>query len=76
MPKPTAFGRYLLLDRIAYGGMAEVFRATQFGEEGFDRIIAIKRVLPELGARQEVDLDAHVPERGHQYRRRGEVGVL
>ncbi len=48
MPKPTAFGRYLLLDRIAYGGMAEVFRAKQFGEEGFDRIIAIKRVLPSV----------------------------
>ena len=48
MPKPTVFGRYLLLDRIAYGGMAEVFRGKQFGEEGFDRIIAIKRVLPAV----------------------------
>ena len=48
MPNPTVFGRYLLLDRIAYGGMAEVFRAKQFGEEGFDRIIAIKRVLPSV----------------------------
>jgi serine/threonine protein kinase len=48
MPSPSVFGRYLLLDRIAFGGMAEVFRAKQFGEEGFDRIIAIKRVLPSV----------------------------
>ncbi len=48
MSKPTVFGRYLLLDRIAYGGMAEVFRGKQFGEEGFERVIAIKRVLPAV----------------------------
>jgi serine/threonine protein kinase len=42
------FGRYLLLDRVAYGGMAEIFRAKQFGADGFDRVIAIKRLLPNV----------------------------
>jgi serine/threonine protein kinase len=42
------FGRYLLLDRVAYGGMAEIFRAKQFGTDGFDRLIAIKRLLPNV----------------------------
>ena len=48
MSKPVIFGPYLLLDRIAYGGMAEVFRAKEFASEEGDRIIAIKRVLPSV----------------------------
>ena len=43
---PTPFGNYLLLDLISSGGMAEVFRAVSFGVEGFQRIVAIKRILP------------------------------
>ena len=42
------FGKYLLLERINIGGMAEVFRAKTFGVEGFERIVAIKRILPSL----------------------------
>ena len=42
------FGNYLLLRRLARGGMAEVFLATQKGPEGFERQIAIKRILPHL----------------------------
>ncbi|HET7502920.1 MAG TPA: serine/threonine-protein kinase, partial [Kofleriaceae bacterium] len=42
------FGQYLLLRRIARGGMAEVFLARQRGFEGFDRRVAIKRILPHL----------------------------
>ncbi len=42
------FGRYLLLKRIARGGMAEIFRAVAFGEEGFAKRVAIKRMLPDL----------------------------
>jgi serine/threonine protein kinase len=45
---PVQFGKYLLLDRINVGGMAEVFRAKTFGVEGFERILAIKRILPSL----------------------------
>jgi serine/threonine-protein kinase len=44
------FGKYLLLKRIAKGGMAEIFRALAFGAEGFCRVVAIKRMLPHLSA--------------------------
>ncbi|MCP4449775.1 MAG: protein kinase [Myxococcales bacterium] len=49
MRQPVKFGKYLLLGRISVGGMAEVFKAKSFGEEGFEKIIAIKRILPALG---------------------------
>jgi serine/threonine protein kinase len=42
------FGRYLLLNRIATGGMAEIFRALACGSEGFRKLVAIKRMLPEI----------------------------
>lgn len=48
MQRPTPFGKYLLLDRIGMGGMAEVFRAKTQGVEGFARLVAIKRILPHL----------------------------
>lgn len=47
--QPVPFGKYLLLDRISVGGMAEVFRAKSYGVEGFEKIIAIKRILPAMG---------------------------
>ena len=40
--------RYRLGDRLGAGGMAEVFRGTITGAEGFAREVAIKRVLPGL----------------------------
>ncbi len=42
------FGQYVLQRRIARGGMAEVFLAQQHGLEGFDRRVAVKRILPHL----------------------------
>lgn len=42
------FGKYRLGDRIARGGMAEVYRAQVVGAAGFAREIAVKRILPEL----------------------------
>lgn len=42
--------RYVLLERIGVGGMAEVFRASARGAEGFERPIAIKRILPSLAS--------------------------
>ena len=44
-------GRYEIVKRIGAGGMAEVFRATYSPEGGFEKIVAIKRVLPEAAAR-------------------------
>ena len=40
------YGNYFLLERIGLGGMAEVFKAQQRGVEGFQKIVAIKRILP------------------------------
>ncbi|MEO8841339.1 MAG: serine/threonine-protein kinase [Kofleriaceae bacterium] len=37
-----------MLDRIAVGGMAEVFLAKAYGAHGFEKTLAIKRILPEL----------------------------
>ncbi|MBI5511798.1 MAG: serine/threonine protein kinase [Deltaproteobacteria bacterium] len=44
-----AFGRYQLVRRIASGGMGEVFQARATGVEGFERLIALKRIFPHLG---------------------------
>ncbi|MEW5852742.1 MAG: serine/threonine-protein kinase [Myxococcota bacterium] len=46
------FGRYILLERIAAGGMAEVFRAASIGTAGFSKPLAIKRILPHLAEQQ------------------------
>src|SRR5262245_32346450 len=46
-PKPERFGRYVLLDRIGTGGMAEVFRAVMPGAEGFRQTFVVKRILAE-----------------------------
>jgi serine/threonine protein kinase len=40
--------RYDVVDRIAVGGMAEVFLAKAYGAHGFEKTLAIKRILPEL----------------------------
>ena len=48
MKKPIPFGKYVLLDRISVGGMAEVFLAKAFGAAGFERILAIKKILPTM----------------------------
>ncbi len=47
--RPEPFGRYLLLSRLAVGGMGEVYRALAPGLSGYERLVAIKRMLPELG---------------------------
>ena len=42
------FGKYLLLDRIASGATAAVYRARIRGEAGFERVVAVKRILPHM----------------------------
>jgi serine/threonine protein kinase len=53
MKKPSLFGKYLLLERLNVGGMAEVFAAKAFGVEGFERILAIKKILPTMAEDEE-----------------------
>src|SRR3954463_2479486 len=48
LKKPVPFGKYYLLERINVGGMAEVFKAKTFGVEGFERLLAVKRILPNI----------------------------
>ena len=47
---PIGFGRYQLVERLAVGGMAELFVATSPGEHGFQKKVVIKRLLPHLVA--------------------------
>ena len=42
------FGQYELLEQIAVGGMAEVFKGRAVAAEGFEKLVAIKRILPDL----------------------------
>lgn len=50
MSAAIRFGRYVLLDRLAIGGMAELFLAKAVGEAGFEKVCVIKRVLPHLAS--------------------------
>jgi eukaryotic-like serine/threonine-protein kinase len=45
---PARLGRYMLLERIGVGGMAEVFVAQQDGPAGFQKRVVVKRILPHL----------------------------
>jgi eukaryotic-like serine/threonine-protein kinase len=47
---PLQFGRYTLLERLAVGGMAEIFRAKTHGAHGFEKTLVVKRILPHLAA--------------------------
>jgi serine/threonine protein kinase len=45
---PREFGKYHLIEAIAAGGMAELYRAKLYGAGGFEKDLAIKKVLPQL----------------------------
>jgi serine/threonine-protein kinase len=47
------FGKYQLVRELASGGMAQVFLAVHQGLEGFNRVVAVKRVLPQMSASPE-----------------------
>jgi serine/threonine-protein kinase len=44
----TAFGKYVLVRKLAQGGMAEIFLAKQVGAERFERNVVIKKMLKHL----------------------------
>src|SRR5437867_10442884 len=52
-PGEGAYGPYRLLERVAVGGMAEVFKAKRSGVEGFEKVVAVKRILPHLADTKE-----------------------
>jgi serine/threonine protein kinase len=49
----SPYGPYRLLERVAMGGMAEVFKAKRTGVEGFEKVLAVKRILPHLSDNKE-----------------------
>ena len=49
-PRDTKFGRFTLVERVAVGGMAEVFRALEPRTAGESRSIVVKRMLPHIAA--------------------------
>lgn len=48
MTQQKTLAGYILEERLAVGGMAEIFRARREGPGGFAKPVAIKRVLPDL----------------------------
>ena len=54
---PTSFGKYYLIEKVATGGMAEIYLAKLIGPGGFEKQLIIKQIHPELsGQRAFVDL--------------------
>ena len=49
----STIGPYRLREKIAQGGMAELYKADYLRQDGFRRSMAIKRVLPHLAENQD-----------------------
>ncbi len=47
------FGKYLLLKRLALGGMAEIWLAKQLGVQGFEKLVVVKRILDQYASEKE-----------------------
>ncbi|RJS18107.1 serine/threonine protein kinase [Corallococcus sp. H22C18031201] len=47
-PLLRPYGQYVLVRKLAEGGMAEIFLAKLLGTDGFERNVVIKRMLPHL----------------------------
>lgn len=47
------FGKYILLEKLASGGMAEVYLAKSTGANGVNKFLAIKRILPQFNENPE-----------------------
>jgi len=53
--EPTPFGdKYVLVEHIATGGMAEIYRAQYSGIEGFAKELVVKRLREEFASRPNV----------------------
>lgn len=48
-----AFGQYQLIEKIAQGGMAEIFKGQAMDAQGLERPVVIKRILPHIAASPE-----------------------
>ena len=52
-PRSAQRMAYHLLERVSVGGMAEVFKAIEYGADGFEREVAVKRILPHVAEDEE-----------------------
>jgi len=50
---PLILGPYELVEHLASGGMAEVYVARRQGPHGFNKTVAVKRILPQLAQDEE-----------------------
>ncbi len=50
MSAPARVGRYEIVDELAVGGMARLFRARTRGPHGFEKLVVIKTILPQLAS--------------------------
>lgn len=53
MTKPRPFGHYFILEKIAQGGMAEIFKGLTYDFTGLKKFVVIKRILPHIAANKE-----------------------
>src|SRR5262245_22649718 len=55
MPKGLRiFDKYEIIRRIATGGMGDIFLARQLGIAGFQRLVVLKSLRPEIVEREDV----------------------
>ena len=52
-PAYEKFGKYVLLEKIAVGGMAEVYLAKSAVANGLNKFVAVKRILPQFFSNEE-----------------------
>jgi serine/threonine protein kinase len=53
-PTPWRIGRYEVLRELSRGGMAVLYLARELGPEGVEKLVVLKRILPELAAHREM----------------------
>jgi eukaryotic-like serine/threonine-protein kinase len=49
----TNYGKYLLVRKLAAGGMGEIFLAKQQGPAGFEKLLVVKKILAHLTQNRE-----------------------
>src|SRR5678816_4145029 len=50
----TQLGKYRVIHRIAFGGMAEIYLALASGIQGFEKYVVLKRILPQFASNPEL----------------------
>jgi eukaryotic-like serine/threonine-protein kinase len=74
IPAPLRLGPYDLLRRIATGGMAEVYLARRAGPHGFQKTVAVKRILPQYA--RDVDFVAMFVDEARVCARLGHPNIV